>query len=75
MGRCTEEMKLWLFDLAHGNLNQDQIVRGFIEHYVLYGYCIDDVRDDIVFRTNYGEAGVREASSSLEQALRDYVEG
>lgn len=30
MKRDTEEMKLWLFDLAHGNLTDEAIVKGFI---------------------------------------------
>lgn len=74
MGRDTEGMRLWLFDLAHGNLERDQIVRGFIKHYAMHGLTKDHVRDDIVFHTNYGESGVKLACSSLEAALREYVE-
>ena len=36
MNRYSEEMKLWLFDLAHGNLKENDIVTGFIEHYILF---------------------------------------
>lgn len=31
----TEEMKIRLFDLAHGNLEHDQIIKGFIKHYAI----------------------------------------
>lgn len=73
MNRFTEDMKLWLFDLAHWNLNDDQIVKGFIRHYVLYSQTMDKVRDDIFFRTCYGIEGARKAWESLTKALKDYA--
>lgn len=73
MNRCTEEMKLWLFDLAHGNLNDDQIVKGFIKHYVLHGFTMDKIKDDIYFHTCYGMEGVKKAWESLTKALKDYA--
>lgn len=73
MGRCTEEMKLWLFDLAHGNLKEEDIVVGFIKHYVLFDCTIQDVKRDIVFHTNYGEIGVKKALEDLSKALDDMV--
>ena len=33
--RGSEGHKLWLFDLAHGNLNDCQILQGFLKYYVL----------------------------------------
>lgn len=71
--RCTEEMKLWLFDLVHGNLNQDEILKGFIKYYALYDQSIADVIREIHFGTNYGTEGVRKAKESLEKALNDFV--
>lgn len=53
MYRGTEEHKLWLFDLAHGNLQDDEILKGFIKYYVLSGCVLSNVIDDIVFRTHY----------------------
>lgn len=73
MNRFTEDMKLWLFDLAHGNLSDDQIVKGFIRHYVLYGQTMDKVKDDIYFHTLYGMEGVKKAWQSLTNALENYV--
>ena len=71
MERTTEEMKLWLFDLAHGNLSDDVILSGFIKHYVLYGLTIDNLVDNIVFRTNYGSSGVILAKESLLRVLQN----
>lgn len=71
--RCTEEMRLWLFDLAHGNLNQDEILKGFIKHYVLHDGNIADVVREIVFKTTYGTKGVLKAKESLEDALNNFV--
>ena len=33
MNRATEDHKIWLFDLAHGNLTELEIVKGFIKFY------------------------------------------
>lgn len=71
MERTTEEMKLWLFDLAHGNLSDDVILSGFIKHYVLYGLTIDNLVDNIVFCTNYGSSGVILAKESLLRVLQN----
>lgn len=71
MERTTEEMKLWLFDLAHGNLSDDVILSGFIKHYVLYGLTIDNLVDNIVFRTNYGSSSVILAKESLLRVLQN----
>lgn len=71
--RNTENMKLWLFDLAHGNLDDSAIIKGFIKYYVLYGLVVANVKDDIHFRTNYGIQGEKTALTSLNKALIDYV--
>lgn len=66
INRATEEHKLWLFDLAHGNLTHEQIVCGFIKYYALNGFTIGNVQDDIVFRTCYDPM---DAINSLREAL------
>ena len=71
MNRITEEMKLWLFDLAHGNLSDELILSGFIKHYVLHGLTIGNVVDNIVFRTNYGVCGAELAKESLLRVLQN----
>ena len=72
--KYTEEMKLWLFDLAHGNLPDDEIVKGFIKHYVINGYTIHDVHNHIHFHTNYGLEGAKTAIDSLNEALIRFSE-
>ncbi len=73
MNRYTEEMKLWLFDLAHGNLKKSDIITGFIKHYVLFDCTMQDVKRDIVFHTNYGEDGVTIALNNLSNALKSAI--
>lgn len=69
--RDTEEMRLWLFDLAHGNLQDDEILSGFIKHYALRGLTVDHVVSDIVYRTTYGVPGVKTAKASLLRVLME----
>ena len=73
MKRYTEEMKLWLFDLAHGNLKEEDVVVGFIKHYVLFDCTMQDVKRDIIYHTNYGEIGVKKALEALSKALGGMV--
>lgn len=68
--RATEDHKIWLFDLAHGNLTDQEIVKGFIKYYALNGFTIGNVQDDIIFRTNYE---VARAIQSLKEALEAYA--
>lgn len=72
--KYTKEMKLWLFDLAHGNLSNDEIVKGFIKHYVINGYTIHDVHNHIHFHTNYGRHGAEKAMDALHNALEKFAE-
>lgn len=73
--KCTEEMKLWLFDLAHGNLAKDEeIIKGFIKHYALKGRTVKNVQDDIMFHTNYGPEGAYVALATLNDTLKRYIE-
>lgn len=70
--RATEDHKIWLFDLAHGNLTNQEIVKGFIKYYALNGFTIGNVQDDLVFKTHYEVAG---AVESLKRALETYSRG
>lgn len=58
--RATSDHKIWLFDLAHGNLKDDEILKGFIKYYVLSGCVLDNVVDDVVFKTHYDPTGIKE---------------
>ncbi len=70
-----EDKKIWLFDLAHGNLDGDGIVKGFLKHYVLQGQGMGDVQRDMHFRTHYGDLYLKTAMSSLRAALEEQVGG
>lgn len=74
MKRDTEEMRLWLFDIAHGNLEENAAVKGFVKHYALYGLSKENVKDDILFHTTYGSEGAQTAMIFLEKALQKFVE-
>ena len=71
--RYSEEMKLWLFDLAHGNLNDEMILKGFIKHYVLHNLVIDNIVDDIHFHTFYGTDGIILAKESILRVLNNTI--
>ena len=71
INRATEEHKLWLFDLSHGNIDNSQIVAGFIKYYALEGLTYQNVVDDVVFRTSYEP---QKAKENLLKALHDFVE-
>ena len=61
MNRATADHKIWLFDLAHGNLTNSQIVKGFVKY----------VQDDLVFRTHYNPS---QGMESLRGALNSFSE-
>ncbi|MCC8065925.1 MAG: hypothetical protein LIO94_02305 [Clostridiales bacterium] len=70
--RATEDHKLWLFDLAHGNLSDSEIVRGFVKYYALNGLTVGNVQDDIIFKTHYEpETAVLSLRTALEQFIED----
>lgn len=75
MNRATEEHKMWLFDLEHGNLHlqDEKILQGFVKFYILNGFTIGNVQDDIRFKTNYGIEGVRTALTDLIRALKSFA--
>lgn len=64
------ERETWLFDLAHGNLNNKQIIKGFIKLYAAFDMGISDIKRHILFHTNYGEEGAKQAITSLLEAFK-----
>ena len=73
--RATEGHRTWLFDLAHGNLSEPQIMQGFIRYYVLEGCLLANVQDDLVFRTAFGSRYVEQAMESLREVLEKMAWG
>ncbi len=69
MARYSENHKIWLFDLVHGNLNENEIIKGFIKFYVLEGLVIGNVQDDCIFHTHYPSDKVREGLQNLRETL------
>lgn len=69
-----EDKATWLFDLAHNNLDDDAIVKGFLKHYVLQGQGIDDVQRDMHFHTHYGDLYRKAAMDGLRRALELQLE-
>lgn len=75
MGKAwMEDKEMWLFDLAHGNLDEDSIVKGFLKHYVLQNQGIDDVQQHLHFHTHYGDYYMESAMDSLRKALEHEVD-
>ena len=70
LNRGTEDHKIWLFDLAHGNLKDKQILQGFLKYYVLEGYVMTNVVDDMRFHTHYSLAQIRQSTESLGRVIR-----
>ncbi len=68
--RGTEEHRMWLFDLAHGNLRDSQILKGFLKYYALDGYSMANVVDDMRFHTHYSLEQIRQSKESLERVIR-----
>lgn len=73
MTRDTADMRLWLFDLAHGNLDDAAMLGGFLRYYVLHDLGLLDVQRDIHFRTSYGIEGERRAQDDLRRVLTSFA--
>lgn len=69
-----EDKATWLFDLAHDNLDEDAIVKGFLKHYALQGRSIGDVQQDLHFRTSYGDFYLGSAMCILRLAIESQIE-
>ena len=74
MQRNREELALWLFDLVHGNLTDQQILQGFIRHYVLHEMSLGNVQDEMVHGTFYTVEQIRQAMESLRRVLEQTAE-
>lgn len=72
--RATEDHKLYLFDLAHGNLNNEESIKGFIKYYVLNGFTLGNLQDDYMFHTHYPIEEVQTGLQSLRVALERMAE-
>lgn len=72
LNRATEDHKIWLFDLAHENLTDQQIIQGFIKYYALNGFTVGNVQDDLIYRTHYNPVRAMEC---LKTALVNVAEG
>lgn len=69
-----EDKKLWLFDLAHSDLDENAIVKGFLKYYVLQDQGISNVQQDLHFHTHYGDYFMETAMASLRRALESEVD-
>ena len=69
-----EDKATWLFDLAHDNLDEDAIAKGFLKHYALQGQGMGDVQRDMHFRTHYGDSYLKGAMAYLRRALEVQIE-
>ncbi len=69
-----EDKGTWLFDLAHNDLDDDAIVKGFLKHYVLQGKGTANVMQDLHFHTGYGDIYLKSAMDGLREALERHIE-
>ena len=69
-----EDKATWLFDLAHDDLDEDAIVKGFLKHYALQGQGMGDVQRDMHFHTHYGDFYLKGAMAYLRRALEVQIE-
>lgn len=69
-----EDKETWLFELAHGNLDEDAIVKEFLKHYALRGQAVGNVQQDLHFHTSYGDYCMEAAMSSLRRALEVQID-
>ncbi len=69
-----EDKATWLFDLAHDDLDEDAIVKGFLKHYALQGQGMGDVQRDMHFHTHYGDFYLKAAMAYLRRALEVQIE-
>ncbi len=67
--RNTEEMKIWLFDLCHGNLSDEAIVQGFVKHYVLHDLEMSRVHQEARFHTHYSPEQIEKGMSDLRRVM------
>ena len=67
--RGTEEHRLWLFGLAHGSLKDQEIIRGFIEYYILNNLRLATIESDFARYTLCPAECIREGVERLRRGL------
>lgn len=69
MYRYNKELRSWLRGLCQDQLQQDEIVMGYIRHYVM-NYCVlNDVEEDLLYCMGHGSRETQEAMRRLINAL------
>lgn len=71
--RGTEEHRLWLFGLAHGSLKDQEIIRGFIEYYILNNLHLATIESDFARYTLCPAECIREGVERLRRGLEQAV--
>ncbi len=69
----NEELKMWLFELAKGKLSDEQIIKGFIKHYVLEGCTIGSVKTDALIHPYLKPSSTSKVWKNLGRALENYI--
>lgn len=73
--RDVETLKIFIFDVAHDNLSDLDIVKGMIQHYLLNGYSVDNLQDDMVFKTLYQPEVIKNTLEHVKAVLSKFVKG
>lgn len=68
-----EDKWTWLFDLAHGDLEPDAVVKGFLKHYALQDQSVGDIQRDLHFKTPYGDHYLPDAMRALTGAMESHI--
>ena len=69
MYRYSRELGKWLQDLCDGELQQKEIISGYVRFYVL-NYCVpNDVETDILYFAMYGSREARRGMKILQEAF------
>lgn len=72
----NNEVNQWRYNLAINSITEREILRGFIKFYVLKGYKVNDVIDDLCFRTkNIDLDQMKIAKKSLDIVLQKVSNG
>ena len=69
----NEELNMWLFELAKGKLSDEQLIKGFIKHYVLQGYTIGSIKADALVHPYLKPSSTSKAWKNLSRALENYI--
>lgn len=70
---CAEDMTLWFFNLVHGKLSSEEVLKGFIKYYVLDNQRLGNAFDDLFLRSGYSLAENLRGANLLYKHLRLYA--